>query len=306
METGNFKNCKMVKLIKMIINIKNLIISMRPKQWIKNLFIFSALIFVKEFTDVNKILLTLKAFGLFCLASSAIYLINDIVDAEQDRRHSFKKMRPLAAGRIKPRFMAIWAALFVIISLAASFYLNFVFGFVIGAYILLNFLYSFYLKNIIILDVFTIAVGFVLRVIAGAVIISVPFSAWLILCTFFLTLFLAINKRKAEIYFVQNIDNSTRQILKEYSISFLDQMNIVALTATIISYTFYTFSSEHSRILMITIPIVLYGLFYYLFVVIQKREGDSGPSDIFLREKPLQITVFLWLIVVILILIYGK
>lgn len=282
----------------------NILISMRPKQWIKNLFVFAALIFVKQFTDFDKILLAAEAFFIFCSASSAVYLMNDIVDLPKDREHPLKKIRPLAAGKIKPWLAALSAFIFGLFAVIWSFYLGAYFGLLICAYIILNILYSFYLKEMIILDVFIIAIGFVIRVVAGAVVIGVPFSSWLILCTFFLTLFLAINKRKSELLF--NVNNGGRTVLKDYSAAFLNEMGIVALSATIISYTFYTFSSEHSKLLMITVPIVLYGLFYYLFVMSQKKEGDNGPTDVFMKERNLQLTVLVWITVSAIILFLGS
>lgn len=288
----------------MIFTLKNLFISMRPKQWTKNLFLFAALFFVKEFSDPAKVFLAAEAFILFCLASSAVYLLNDIADLPKDREHPLKRFRPLAAGKISVFSAAITSVLCGIISILGGFYLNILFGMAVVAYILLNICYSFYLKNMIILDVFTIAIGFVIRVVAGAFAISVPFSSWLILCTFFLSLFLAFNKRKSELVF--NASGGNRSVLKDYTVAFLDQMITVSLSATIISYTFYTFSSEHSKLLMITVPIVLFGLFKYLFIINENRGADDGPSDIFLRERSLQATVFIWALSAFLILIYGK
>ena len=277
---------------------------MRPKQWTKNLFLFAALFFVKAFTDLDKVLLAAEAFALFCLASSAVYLLNDIADLPKDREHPLKKLRPLAAGKINVSIVAVMAVLLGAPAIIGGFYLNFWFGLTVVGYVLLNISYSLLLKNLIILDVFTIAIGFVIRVVAGAVAISVPFSSWLILCTFFLTLFLAINKRKGELLF--NSASGNRSVLRNYSVGFLDQMSLIALSATIISYTFYTFSSEHSKLLMLTVPIVLYGLFKYLFIVNESQGADDGPSDIFLRESSLQLTVLVWIIVSAIILIYGK
>ena len=282
--------------------LKYLFISMRPRQWVKNLVLFAALFFVKAFTDSEKVLLATEAFVLFCLASSAVYLFNDIVDLPKDREHPFKKLRPLAAGKINSLTATVAAVLSGAASILGGFYLNWWFGVTVVGYILLNIAYSLLLKKLIILDVFTIAIGFVIRVVAGAVAISVPFSSWLILCTFFLTLFLAINKRKSELVF--NAASGNRSVLENYSPAFLDQMSMVALSATIISYTFYTFSSEHSKLLMLTVPIVLYGLFKYLFIVNESRGADDGPSDVFLREPSLQLTVLIWLIATVLILVY--
>lgn len=287
----------------MLQDLANLWVSMRPKQWMKNFFIFSALLFVREFYDLNKLQTVSIAFVLFCLTSSAVYLLNDMCDLSRDRLHPLKRTRPLAAGKITARKVCFAAFVLTFVSLILSFYLDRTFGWILGGYVLLNILYSLFLKNIIVLDVIVIAIGFVLRVIAGAVIIHVPFSTWLVLCTFFLTLFLAINKRRSEC--ALDMAQGSRMVLKEYSASLLEQMNIVALASTVISYTFYTFSSEHSKLFIITIPIVLYGLFYYLFAVDKQKEGDNGPSDVFLRERPLQLTVLAWILIIILILIYG-
>src|SRR3989344_1718316 len=209
--------------------LKNLFISMRPRQWTKNLFLFAALFFVKAFTDLDKVLLATEAFVLFCLASSAVYLLNDIVDLPKDREHPFKKLRPLAAGKLSKSTAAVAAMILGTPAVWGGFYLSWQFGLTVVGYVLLNIAYSFYLKNLIILDVFTIAIGFVIRVVAGAVAISVPFSSWLILCTFFLTLFLAINKRKSELIF--SSASGSRKVLQNYSPAFLDQMGIVALAA---------------------------------------------------------------------------
>lgn len=283
---------------------KYLFISMRPKQWTKNLFIFAALFFVKAFTDLDKVSLAVEAFALFCLASSAVYLLNDIIDLPKDREHPLKMFRPLADGKISVQVASILSVSLGGVAISGSFYLNHQLGALIVGYILLNVAYSFLLKNIIILDVFTIAIGFVIRVVAGAVAIDVPFSPWLILCTFFLTLFLAINKRRGEM--MLNLSSGNRTVLESYSMGLLDQMSMVALTTTVISYAFYTFSSEHSRFFMLTVPIVLYGLFRYLFIVNDSRKADDGPSDIFLREPSLQATVFAWIVVSLAVLIYLK
>lgn len=276
---------------------------MRPKQWLKNLFVFAAIIFVREFTNTEKVVLTIWAFVLFSLASSAIYLVNDLVDLKKDRLHPVKKFRPLAAGQLSPWLAGTAAILLGGVAIAGGFYLNYLFGLTISAYVLLNLLYSFVLKNLIVIDVFTIAVGFVLRVAAGAAVILVPVSIWIILSTFFFTLFLAVNKRRTEL--AVSADGGTRSVLKYYSPALLNQMNIVSLSATIITYTFYTFSSEHSRLLMLTVPIVLYGLFYYLHVLDRTPQKESGPTEVFLREKNLQLTVLVWVIIAVLILLLS-
>ena len=283
--------------------IKNLIISMRPKQWIKNLFLFAAIIFVKQFSDIEKLTAVFEAFVIFCLASSAIYLINDVVDAPYDRRHPQKRLRPIASGKL-PASAAIFAAAgFGALAVFWSFYINNFFALAVIGFLALNILYSFYLKRFVIIDVIVIALGFVIRVIAGAVAINVRFSEWLILSTFFLTLFLAISKRKNELMHAEEAE--TREGLGKYSLALLDQMNSIVLPSAIITYAFYTFSSEHSKLLMVTLPVVLYGLFRYLFLINIKTRSDDGPTDDFLLDKNLLAVVFVWLIVSAAIILYA-
>ncbi len=278
-------------------------ISMRPKQWVKNLFVFAPLLFVKAFTDLDKVELALFAFVLFCFAGSAIYLVNDCLDRKSDSLHPTKKNRPIASGKLSREVALISAVLLGAGALALSFTVNVNFGYVLSGYVLLNVLYSLKLKHLIVLDVFSIALGFVLRVVAGAVVIGVPVSVWILACTFFLALFLAINKRKSELGLK---DGETRSVLKSYTPEALGYMHLVSLSATVITYVLYTFSSEHSRLLMLTIPVVLYGLFYYTAVL--SREGASGgdPTAIVLRERPLQIAVALWVGMSGLILLFAN
>ena len=279
-------------------------ISMRPKQWTKNFFIFAALIFVKDFLDSQKVLFAVEAFVLFCFASSAVYIMNDVVDIKSDREHSTKKYRPLVAGKISPSFAIFFAVILATVASLGGWFLNTSFFWAVMAYLVLQLLYSFWLKRIVIIDVLAIALGFVIRVIAGAVAISVSFSVWLILCTFFLALFLAISKRRNEL--LHGASGFSRGVLQDYTLEFLNQMNMVVLPSTIITYAFYTFSSEHSRWLMVTIPIVVYGLFRYLFITDKKRIADNGPSDDILGDAGIQVAVLVWIIVSGIILIYGK
>ncbi|KKR07420.1 MAG: Prenyltransferase, UbiA family [Candidatus Peregrinibacteria bacterium GW2011_GWC2_39_14] len=279
-------------------------ISMRPKQWTKNFFIFAALIFVKDFLDSQKVLFAVEAFVLFCFASSAVYIMNDVVDIKSDREHPTKKYRPLAAVKISPFFAIFFAVILATVASLGGWFLNTSFFWAVMAYLVLQLLYSFWLKRIVIIDVLAIALGFVIRVIAGAVAISVSFSVWLILCTFFLALFLAISKRRNEL--LHGASGFSRGVLQDYTLEFLNQMNMVVLPSTIITYAFYTFSSEHSRWLMVTIPIVVYGLFRYLFITDKKRIADNGPSDDILGDAGIQVAVLVWIIVSGIILIYGK
>jgi|SRR3989338_5658979 len=288
----------------MLLDIQNIILSMRPKQWVKNFFIFAALIFVYEFTNIDKILLTVSAFVIFCLVSSATYLINDIIDLPSDRKHPAKKFRPIASGKVSSTLALFLSIILLIFALWWAVELNKWFSLVVIAYFLLNLLYSLFLKRVVILDVIVIALGFVLRVIAGAVIINVAFSPWLVFCTFFLTLFLATGKRKGELMCYNT--EETRQVLSQYSLPLVDQINMVVLPLTLMTYTLYTFNSEHSRLLMVTVPIVLYGLLRYLFILNTKKINDNGPADDFFSDNGLKGAVFLWLVVVFFVLLYAK
>lgn len=283
---------------------KHFFISLRPRQWVKNFFVLAALIFARKFTNLNDLELSLFAFVVFCLVSSGIYLINDVIDYQKDQDHPLKKNRPIAAGKISKKTAVAMGAFFLILGLSASFYINFWFFLTLTGYIVLNIVYSFYLKNLVILDIICIALGFVLRVIAGAVIINVIFSPWLLLCTFFLTLFLAIGKRKNELLCLEN--NNSRQVLSDYSLGLLDQMNTIVLPSTLLTYTLYTFNSWHSQWLIITVPIVLYGLFRYLFIIDKKKVSNNGPTDDLLFDRPLQITAIIWVVVVLAILFKYK
>lgn len=280
---------------------RDLITELRPRQWIKNFFVFAPLIFAKKFFDLDSLENSLAAFFCFCAVSSGVYLINDLVDLEADQKHPLKKNRPLAAGKIQLRTAVFWAILFLILGIGGGFFINLNFGLAATCYLVLNLGYSWYFKKKVIWDVIFPALGFVIRVIGGAVAIQVVFSSWLLLCTFFLTLFLAIGKRKNE--FLNVSGNSTRGVLASYSLSLLDQMSVVVLPSTLITYALYTFSSGHSVWLIGTIPFVLYGLFRYLLIVDRKQESDDGPTDDLLMDRPLQITVLAWVVVVLIILI---
>jgi len=200
------------------------------------------------------------------------------------------------------RAAVLAAVLLIVAALLASLATNPVLAGVLLAYLVLNLLYSFYLKRVVILDVISIALGFVLRVIAGAVAIGVVFSSWLLLCTFFLTLFLAIGKRKSEL--VALSESERRAVLGDYSLEVIREMNAAVLPATLITYTLYTFTSGHSQWLIVTVPLVLYGLFRYLYIVDKKRASDNGPSDDLLYDRPLQLTVTIWILIVIMIFLY--
>jgi len=284
----------------------NLLKTMRPKQWPKNVFIFTALVFVEKLFTPSPLLKTIAAFILFCLTSSAVYLINDVADIEKDRQHPTKRLRPLPSGQLKPSVAIAAGVLIPLVTLPLSFLLDLQFGFVALAYLLMMTVYSFVLKNMVILDVLTVAAGFVLRAVAGAVVISVPISPWLYVCTTLLALFIAISRRRHELVLLAENANEHRASLNEYSLPLLDQMIAVVTSAAIIAYSLYTFSAPNlppNHAMMLTIPFVLYGLFRYLYLIHVENKGGT-PEEIFLSDLPLIIDLGLWALAVIAILYF--
>ena len=272
--------------------------STRPRQWIKNLLIFAALLFAKKLDDPVRVVHALLAFVLFCAVSGVVYLFNDMLDRERDRRHPVKSRRPLASGRL-PMNVALPATLGIFtIVIASSFSLSLPFGAIVLAYVLINLAYSLWLKEVVILDVMLVGLGFVLRALAGAVAIDVEISPWLILCTILLSLFLAFCKRRQELEMLVGEAGEHRVSLREYSVGFLDQMISIVTSSTVICYSFYTISPEveqklGTRHLFVTIPFVLYGIFRYLYLVHQRGEGGN-PASALLTDRPLLICVALW------------
>jgi 4-hydroxybenzoate polyprenyltransferase len=284
----------------------NLLKTMRPKQWPKNVFIFTALVFVEELFTPVPLLKTIAAFVLFCLMSSAVYLINDVVDIEKDRQHPTKRLRPLPSGQLKPSVAIAAGVLIPLVTLPLSFLLNLYFGFVALAYFLTMTVYSFVFKNIVILDVLTVAAGFVLRAVAGAVVISVPISPWLYVCTTLVALFIGFGRRRHELILLAENANEHRASLNEYSLPLLDQMTAVVTSATIIAYSLYTFSAPNlppNHAMMLTIPFVLYGLFRYLYLIHVENKGGT-PEEIFLSDLPMMIALGLWGLAVIAVLYF--
>ena len=279
--------------------------TMRPKQWTKNAFVFTALVFDRKLFYPDPLLRTVLAFVLFCLASSAVYLVNDLADMESDRQHPTKRFRPLAAGELSPRVAAAAAGVLVLLAVGGAFAVHTGLGLVLSGYLALQLAYSFLLKHLVIIDVMTVAAGFVLRVVAGVVVIQVErFSPWLYVCTTLLALFIAINRRRHELTLLADNAANHRRILDEYTLSFLDEMNSMVTASTVIAYSLYTFSAPNlpsNHAMMLTIPFVLYGLFRYLYLVHVKGEGGA-PDELILRDLPLFLTVVLWVLAVVLIL----
>ena len=282
--------------------------SLRPKQWTKNLFIFAAILFSQNILNFPLLLKAVYAFFIFCLLSGAVYIINDLIDLEKDRSHPVKSKRPLASGRIKPLYIMPFLAPLIILSFWAAYYLNVPFFWIAMAYLLLQTAYSIYLKNIVILDVFSIAAGFVLRVVAGAVVINVEISSWLLICTMLLSLLIGLSKRRHELIILENEAVAHRQVLKEYSPYLLDQMIAIVTSSTVVAYILYTISAETvakfgTHTLIFTVPFVLYGIFRYLYLIHQKGMGGS-PENILVADRAILIDVLLWVIAVGIILYF--
>ena len=284
----------------------NLLRSLRPAQWTKNLVIFAGLIFGKKLLDAGAVGDAIAAFIVFCALSGVVYLVNDLADRESDRRHPLKARRPIASGAL-PVAVAKGAALAIGgAALVAAYLIGQGFAAVSVGYLVLQLLYSGPLKHIIIIDVLTIAIGFVLRAVAGAVAVHVEISHWLFVCTILLALFLALAKRRQEIVLLAEGATTHRPILGEYTAYLLDQMIGVVTASTLIAYVFYTISPETQAKfgtpwLGLTIPFPLYGIFRYLYLVHQ-REGGGSPADLLLTDRPLLICVVLWALAVAVII----
>ena len=286
----------------------SLVRSLRPEQWTKNLIVFGGLLFGQRLFDLPSALRATAAFAVFCALSSVVYLINDVADRDADRRHPLKQHRPIASGAVSTQAALSTAAIIGLLALAAAFVLRVQFGLIAAFYLALLALYSGPLKHIVIIDVLTIAIGFVLRAAAGAVVIDVPISNWLLFVTILGALFLALSKRRHELVLLADDATSHRPILQEYSPYLLDQMISVVTASTLVAYAFYTINPEtlekfHTNHLSFTLPFLLYGIFRYLYLVHQK-EGGGSPAETLLNDRPLLTCVALWALAVALI-IYG-
>ena len=282
--------------------------SVRPAQWLKNVLVFAPLIFAHQALEPHALLRSLAVFALFCLTSGAVYLVNDLLDRASDRKHPVKCRRPIASGELSPAAAAAAAALIGAGALFAAALLDRRVAFILGIYLLLNLLYSRVLKHLVILDVMTIAAGFVFRVVAGGIAVGVPLSSWLLLCTSLLALFLGFGKRRHELVLLEINASTHRPILAEYSPYFLDQLIAVVTTSTLVTYALYTMDPVvHQKLgtvcLPLTIPFVLYGIFRYLYLVHQKQEGGD-PSQIIFSDRPLLVNVLLWAATAFFILYY--
>jgi 4-hydroxybenzoate polyprenyltransferase len=286
-------------------NIYGLLRTLRPRQWIKNGFVYMALLFDQKLFDWPLLLRTTFAFILFCMISSTVYIINDLADLEKDKQHPKKRRRALPSGQLKPWFAVLAAAGILVVCLPLSFWLDVYFGAIVLLYFVLNLAYSFWLKHVVIVDVMVVASGFVLRVAAGVVVADAErFSPWLYVCTIFLALFLSIGKRRHELIFLEGAADSHRKILDEYTVKFLDEMSHVVTTGAILAYSLYTFSAVNlpdNYAMMLTIPFVIYGLFRYQYLIHVKGEGGA-PEMLLYTDRPFLLDLILWGIAVVLIM----
>lgn len=286
--------------------ISDLVLSMRPRQWAKNLVLFAALLFSRNALDDGKLLLSLTAFAAFCLISSALYLVNDVADRQRDRLHPVKRLRPIASGALSPIAAALAAAILAAAALVTADHVNEEFALAVIAFAAIQLGYSWIFKNVAIVDVLCISVGFFLRAVAGALAIRVEASSWLILCAFFLALFLALTKRRYELALLGEAAKSHRSALSRYTLPQIDQMLVAVTAATIMSYALYTLSPEtigkwHTRHLFCTIPLVLYGIFRYLYLM-ETRQDRGCPEKVLYGDVPILMTVALYVLAVGIIL----
>ena len=281
--------------------------SLRPRQWVKNLFVFAGLVFAQRLFTAA-FWPALGAFAIFCALSGAIYLVNDVADRDKDRLHPKKRERPVASGRLSVRLALGVAVTLVVVALAAAVHISTGFLLVAVAYVVLLSAYSAWLKHIVIVDVLTVAVGFVLRAFAGTLAIDVAISGWLLICTVLIALFLALGKRRHEYLTLEGDAARHRPILAEYSAGLLDQMIAVVTASTVTAYALYTMSPEtvakfHTQLLPTTLPFVLYGIFRYLYLLYRRQLGGN-PSELFLNDRALLVNTACWIAAVLLI-VYG-
>ncbi len=286
----------------------SLLSSLRPKQWVKNVVVFAGLFFAEDIFNKEKMIASAIAFVLFCFISSSGYLINDIFDKQKDALHPRKKRRPIASGKVSVSTAMFTAMVILFVVLYFAYRLNYFFGIIISGYFLLTVWYSLYLKRVVIVDVMIIASGFIFRAVGGAIAIDERVSSWLILCTLFLSLFLALAKRRAEMVTLGRQAGNVRITLTQYTPQFLDQMINTVTAACLMAYALYTLDSTtvekfNTRLLILTLPFVIYGLFRYLYLVYTKNSGEA-PETAILKDWPILICVLLYAVTVVLIIYF--
>jgi 4-hydroxybenzoate polyprenyltransferase len=279
--------------------------TMRPKQWFKNVFIFAPLVFDVKLFDPGYLMQTVAGFLLLCSISGTVYIINDLTDIDKDRNHPKKRHRPLASGQLDVRSATIAAVLIPLLVLPLGFLLHPIFGAILTGYLLIQIGYSFWLKNVVIIDVLILASGFLLRVASGVPLVDAErFSPWLYICMTLLALLIGFGKRRHELVLLKENASQHRRSLQEYNLPLLDHTITIVTASTLLAYALYTFSAPNlpaNHTMMLTIPFVLYGIFRYLYLMHVKEMGGA-PEEIVLSDRPLQIAIFLWGLSVILVM----
>jgi len=286
--------------------IRSIWMTLRPRQWVKNVFLFVGLVFSQNLFQIDLFIKVCEGFLVFCLAASSIYVFNDIHDRESDRRHPEKYRRPLAQGSLLVSEAYMVSMVLAAVALMLAFMMDRTFLLILLAYFVLNLAYSLKIKQVVILDIMFIASGFVLRILAGTTLAEVNPSDWLVICTITLSLFLGFSKRRNELVLMGENAGTQRKVLKEYSIHFLDQMISMVTACTVMSYILYTVSPEtvgrfETKNLMFSIPFALFGVFRYLYLIyLKKKMGD--PIDLILKDFPFLLNILLWISAVMIII----
>jgi 4-hydroxybenzoate polyprenyltransferase len=282
-----------------------ILVSMRPKQWLKNVLIFTALVFDEKLLDPQALLTTLIGFMLFSFVSSSVYILNDITDVEADRQHPKKRNRPIASGALSVSAARLAVAVLILVSFPLAYFLSNGFFLILLVYWLLNILYANWLKHVVIIDVFVLASFYVLRVVAGLTLIEVTrFSPWIYVVTTLLALYIGLGKRRAELSLLSEDATGHRKVFDGYTLPLLDQYITIVSATTIVAYSLYTFSAPNlpeNHAMMLTIPFAIYGILRYLYLI-QTNHGGGAPEEELFADRPLQIALVLWGFVVLLIL----
>jgi len=287
-----------------------IIAAMRPQQWVKNGFVVAPLLFSHKFSDPVMCLQTLAAVAAFCAISSAIYLFNDLCDRNEDQQHPVKKFRPIARGAVTTTEALTLSVVLTVLGLVGSWYLGLRFLLIAVLYTLVHIVYSLGIKHVAILDVMTIAAGFVLRILAGALAVSATPSHWLVLCTIMISLFLGFTKRRAELVSEEVAGANTRKVLADYSVAFLDQVVSLVTGATIICYALYTVDERTLKVfgthaMLLTVPSVMYGMFRYIYLIYHLKKGED-PTRAITRDIPTIINLIIWILLSVLVVSYGS
>lgn len=282
----------------------------RPQQWIKNAFVWAPLLFSGQFTQFDLFCKAALIFISFCIVSSAIYVINDLADRHEDEQHPVKRFRPIASGAIGPGAAMIFSIVLIVVSVAVAWYVSWSEVLIVLLYVVMNILYSLALKHVAIVDVMTIAAGFVLRVLAGGVAISVSPSHWLLLCTVMISLFLGFTKRRAELLADTGQARNSRVVLRNYSVAFLDQAISMVTSVTVICYILYAVDARTlqvfgTRAMLLTVPSVIYGLFRYIYIIYHIEEGED-PTSTLVRDVPTIVNMIVWIVISLIVVICGN